>query len=86
MPNYVSEELNSICTNAGIQCTVTMDPHDFKKIFQFRNFSKHSVEVSAGKQAYSVAPEITFVYKSMDGSEPKITQWFVWYQRATQDV
>lgn len=85
MPNYVSIELNNICTNAGIQCTVTMDPHDFKKIFEFRNFSNHGVEISAGKQMYIVQPKMTFVYKSMDGADPKITRWFVWYQRVTGD-
>ena len=84
MAGYVSPELNEICTRAGIQCTVTMDPQDFKTIYQFRNFNKYSVEVSYQKQTYVVKPETTFVYKSMNGEEPKITQWFVWYQRVTE--
>jgi len=82
MPNYVSAELNRICTDAGVQCVVTMDPRDFKKIFEFRNFGYFPVEVSAGKAMYVVSPSETFVYKSKDGAEPKITKWFVWYQSA----
>lgn len=86
MPNYVSNELNRICTNAGIQCTVTMDPQDWKKIFHFCNLGKYSVEISADKQAYVLAFKETFTYKSVDGVEPKITQWFVWYQRAFDGI
>jgi hypothetical protein len=79
----VSEELNRICTEAGVQCTVTLDPQDFKKIFQFRSFSLNSVEISYGKQTYILQPSSTFVFKSLDGVEPKITKWFVWYSRVT---
>jgi hypothetical protein len=81
--SYVSEEFNRICTNAGVQCTVTADPQDFKSLYQFKNLSKHKVEISCGKAVYALNPNEEFAYKSMTGEEPKITQWFVWYQRVT---
>jgi hypothetical protein len=80
MPNYVSAELNRICTEAGIQCCVTMDVGDYKKIFDFRNLSKHDVQISMGKQTYVVPAGVSFVFKSLDGKEPKITKWFVFYR------
>jgi|HubBroStandDraft_1064217.scaffolds.fasta_scaffold428285_2 hypothetical protein len=80
MPNYVSEELNCICTDAGIQCCVTMDPKDWKVIYDFRNCSKHDVEITSDKQTFVVPAGVSFTYKSWDGKEPQITQWFVSYQ------
>jgi hypothetical protein len=80
MPNYVSDELNRICTDAGVQCCVTMDPHDFKKTFEFRNLSKHEVEVSVTNQTYVIPAGVKFTFKAWDGEEPKITRWFVFYQ------
>jgi hypothetical protein len=83
VPNYVSEELNRICTNAGIQCTVTLDPKDFKKIYQFKNYSQHHVLVGENKMQFLVKAGDYLEFKVLVGGEPKITQWFVWYERAT---
>jgi hypothetical protein len=83
MPNYVSEELNRICTNAGVQLTVTMDPRDFKKAFQFQNFGNDTVKISHGEFYFFLRPTEIKQIKTVDNKDPKITRWFVQYERAT---
>lgn len=81
MPNWVSEQLNHICKLAGVQCTVTMDTSDYRKLFHIKNFGDYGVELTHGKATYILNPtdEMTL---STAGDEPKITQWFVFYDKA----
>lgn len=81
MPDYVSKEFNNICWDAGVQCTVTMDPSDFRKQFQFHNVGKHEVELTHDKAVYVLRPGEKMWLKTR-GEEPRITKWFVFYQRA----
>lgn len=81
----ISKEFNRACIAAGVQCTLTADPHDLKKLFQFKNLSLHPVLV-ADKAEYILRPGEQFDYKSINGEEPKITQWFVWYHQVVPNV
>lgn len=79
MPNYVSEELNRVCTAAGVQCTVTMDPRDYQKVYQFSNQGRETVEISYDKFYAYLQPG--HVMELRPGQyEVKITRWFVTYR------
>ena len=80
MAANISKEFNNICWDAGVQCTVTMDPQDFRKQFQFKNLSSHPVELSAERQTYVLPAGGTMDMKTR-GEEPKITKHFVFYRQ-----
>lgn len=76
MSNYVTPELNRQCAFAEVQLTITADPSDFKKLYQFKNLGGYGVELTQGKARYILNPGEEL---SLKGEEPKFTQWFFTY-------
>lgn len=81
MAQYVSEEFNRKCSDAGVQCTVTADVIDFKKLYLFAHLGKHPVQITLHKASYTLNPNEHLDLKSWNGEEPQVTQWFVTYNR-----
>lgn len=77
----VSEEFNRKCTDAGVQCTVSIDPYDYKKVYYFQNLGKDPVMLTLHKADYILTPGNGLAIKSWNGEEPQPTKWFVTYDR-----
>lgn len=77
----VSPDFNRICTDAGVQCTVTSDPRTYAIIPQFKNLGKESVMISDDRASYILHPGDAFEYIAQNGKYPKVTKWFVTYDK-----
>lgn len=53
---YMTTDLNRYCTQAGVQCTVQMDPTDFQQIFIFKNLGNRLVKIEWGTEARFLEP------------------------------
>ncbi len=42
---YMTNQFNTYCSQAGVQCTVQMDPSDFQQIFIFKNLGDRLVKI-----------------------------------------
>lgn len=66
---YMSREFNSYCMEHGVQCTVTMDPTDYRQIFIFQNNGDRSIRIDHGIQVSYLDPGESTTIK-VDGMSP----------------
>lgn len=43
MAKYVSDAFNSLCTELGVQCLVTLNPRSYKLNYVFENLGKDAI-------------------------------------------
>lgn len=53
---YMTNQFNAYCSEAGVQCTVQMDPTDFQRIFIFHNKSDKLVRIAYGSRVEFLEP------------------------------
>jgi hypothetical protein len=84
MSNYTSDAFNARCYAAGVQCTITSDPADFKRIYDFKNLGTAPVQVTWGKITATIPVGESFPMKILDNKDPLPSAWFVSYNRVTR--
>ncbi len=76
---YMSNQFNAYCSEAGVQCIVTMDPRDFQQLFQFKNLGDKLILIEWNRgEFHYLEPHESLVCKvpqGMDGMSriPRIT-------------
>ena len=76
--NSITRTFNAYCSEHGVQCTVTMDPSDYKQIFLFKNVSDCLVQITHQGVVRQIAPgehvtmEVDDPYKPTQRSLPQI--------------
>ena len=80
--NSITRTFNAYCSEHGVQCTVTMDPSDYKQIFLFKNVSDCLVQITHQGVVRQIAPGEHVIMKVDDVLNPlgvddlyKLTQW-----------
>ena len=80
--NSITRTFNAYCSEHGVQCTVTMDPSDYKQIFLFKNVSDCLVQITHQGVVRQIAPGEHVTMKVDDVLNPlgvddlyKLTQW-----------
>lgn len=53
---YMSHQFNAYCSELGVQCTVTMDPKDFKQLFHFRVVGDRDIRFEYDRQVRFLSP------------------------------
>lgn len=53
---YMSRQFNAYCSEAGVECTVQMDPTDFRQLFHFTNRSDKLVRIEYDNYSYYLEP------------------------------
>lgn len=79
--DYVTQYFNALCAETGVQCTVTMDPNDFRQLFHFKNTGDRLVKIEhagdkrflePGEQVTLAVPEASYMLND-NTALPKIT-------------
>lgn len=67
---FVSRTFNAICSEQGVQCTVTMDPSDYRSKFDFKNFGDRLVRIEYRDEVHYLEPteEVTLKLAEGEGS------------------
>ncbi len=60
---YMTRQFNTYCSEAGVQCTVQMDPSDYRQIFIFQNLGDHLVKIEWGTEVRFIEPHEHTVVK-----------------------
>lgn len=53
---YMSHQFNAYCSELGVQCTVTMDPKDFRRLFHFRVTGDNDIRFEYDHQVRFLSP------------------------------
>jgi hypothetical protein len=53
---YVTNTFNAICSEAGVECTVTMDPNDYQLLYYFRNVGDRLVKIEWNNEVRFIEP------------------------------
>jgi hypothetical protein len=74
----MSHQFNAYCTEAGVQCTVAMDPRDFQQLFHFTNGGDRLVRIEYDREFHYLEPKQSMTCKvrqRLDGQPniPRIT-------------
>ena len=48
-PNFITSDFSACCQAAQVQCCITSDPRDYKKLYQFKCLGDYGVEITHGK-------------------------------------
>lgn len=70
---YMSDVFNAYCSEMGVQCTVMMDPHDYKQIYAFKNLGDRLVKIEYNFELHFIEPKESLILKTHGGEIPKIT-------------
>src|SRR5216684_1156889 len=65
---YMTRQFNEYCSEAGVQCTVQMDPNDFQQIFIFKNLGDRLVKIEWGTEVRFIEPKEYTIVKARDTS------------------
>jgi hypothetical protein len=63
---YMSHQFNAYCSELGVQCTVTMDPSDFKQLFIFKVVGDRDVRIEYDGKVRILGPGEWCRLKSSD--------------------
>lgn len=53
---YMTRTFNAICSEAGVQCTVAMDPSDYQQLYHFKNFGDRLVRIEWNDEIRLIEP------------------------------
>lgn len=75
---YMSTQFNAYCSEAGVQCTVMMDPRDFQQLFHFTNNGDRLLLIEYDREFHYLEPKQSMTCKvrqRLDGQPniPRIT-------------
>lgn len=65
---YMTRTFNAICSEAGVQCTVAMDPSDYQQIYHFKNLGDRLVKIEWNDEVRFIEPGESVTLKTRGSS------------------
>ncbi|SRR6266851_4752600 len=70
---YMTRTFNAICSEAGVECTVAMDPTDYQQIYHFKNLSNRLVRIEWDNEIRLIEPGETVTVKARGAAYSEAT-------------
>src|SRR5271157_4749793 len=75
MPKYICDDFNTLCTELGLECLITMDPRAYDMNYAFKNRGPHTVALFTDDWFELVPPNGDIVVKMPSDDTPWMAIW-----------
>ena len=72
---YVCKDFNTLCTELGVQCLVTMNPITYKLYYLFQNLGKQTVAIFTDEWFREVPPGMETLISMPSDDSPWMAPW-----------
>ena len=76
MPKYICDDFNTLCTELGLECLITMDPRAYDMNYAFKNRGPHTVALFTDDWFELVPPNGDIVVKMPSDDSP----WMAFFE------